>query len=133
MLPAQSSQSPVNTIVDNLLPIPKRFITGHNQDGKAIFDTTLKDELPETLVGSHKFFLGYITIEHPVDLDDNKDIKAYQQYLADPPGLALPGGSVLRYVDFPPGERSHPGGGIRRSEWSVEAIEGVNTTSLLVI
>ncbi|KAF5008277.1 hypothetical protein FDECE_5441 [Fusarium decemcellulare] len=103
MLPAQSSQSPVNTMVDNLLPIPKRFITGHNQDGKAIFDTTLKDELPETLVGSHKFFLGYVPIEHPVDLDDNKDIKAYQQYLADPPGLALPGGSVLRYVDFPPG------------------------------
>ena len=32
------------------------------------------------------------------------DIKTYQSYIKSPPGLALPGGSVLRFVDFPPGE-----------------------------
>ncbi|KAM5514660.1 cupin domain-containing protein [Fusarium oxysporum f. sp. phaseoli] len=58
---------------DNTLPIPKRFITKHNDDGNAIFDTRLNDELPETVLSTHIFYLATLQ------------------------------GSVLRFVDFPPG------------------------------
>ncbi|KAJ4170287.1 hypothetical protein NW754_006427 [Fusarium falciforme] len=88
----------------NQLPVPNRFITGHNQAGKVIFETCLPDALVRTNVGTHDFFLGYVTNEHPVDLQDDKDIGVYEQYLAQPPGLAVPGGTVLRFVDFPPGK-----------------------------
>ncbi|KAM6539642.1 hypothetical protein FALCPG4_001423 [Fusarium falciforme] len=88
----------------NQLPVPNRFITGHNQAGKAIFETCLPDALVRTNVGTHDFFLGYVTNEHPVDLQDDKDIGVYEQYLAQPPGLAVPGGTVLRFVDFPLGK-----------------------------
>ncbi|KAF4984075.1 hypothetical protein FZEAL_654 [Fusarium zealandicum] len=87
----------------NQLPIPKRFTTTHNTDGKAIFDTSLNDEIPETNTGGHRFFLGYATDEYPVDLECSKDIETYQYYAANQPGLVIPGGTVLRFVDFPPG------------------------------
>ncbi|KAL4728675.1 hypothetical protein ACLX1H_005426 [Fusarium chlamydosporum] len=85
------------------LPTPKRFITGHNDDGKAIFDTQLGDQMPTTNLTSYNFYLGYVTQGFPVDLIRDADIKTYQNYMTNPPGLAVPGGSVLRFVDFPPG------------------------------
>lgn len=88
---------------DNTLPIPKRFITKHNDDGNAIFDTQLNDELPETILSTHVFYLGYVTQGLPVDLEDNTDIETYGNYISNSPGLSVPGGSVLRIVDFPPG------------------------------
>ncbi|CCT65995.1 related to Cupin domain protein [Fusarium fujikuroi] len=88
---------------DNTLPIPKRFITKHNDDGNAIFDTRLNDDLPETVLSTHVFYLGYITQGFPVDLEDNTDIETYGNYINNSPGLSVPGGSVLRIVDFPPG------------------------------
>ncbi|PCD37903.1 hypothetical protein AU210_006398 [Fusarium oxysporum f. sp. radicis-cucumerinum] len=88
---------------DNTLPIPKRFITKHNDDGNAIFDTRLNDELPETVLSTHVFYLGYVTQGFPVDLEDNTDIETYGNYISNSPRLGVPGGSVLRFVDFPPG------------------------------
>ncbi|EXL95218.1 hypothetical protein ACKRZS_014424 [Fusarium odoratissimum] len=88
---------------DNTLPIPKRFITKHNDDGNAIFDTRLNDELPETVLSTHVLYLGYVTQGFPVDLEDNTDIETYGNYISNSPGLGVPGGSVLRFVDFPPG------------------------------
>ncbi|KAF5554286.1 cupin domain-containing protein [Fusarium napiforme] len=88
---------------DNTLPIPKRFITKHNDDGNAIFDTQLNDELPETILSTHVFYLGYVTQGLPIDLEDNTDIGTYENYISNSPGLSVPGGSVLRIVDFPPG------------------------------
>ncbi|KAF5583084.1 cupin domain-containing protein [Fusarium pseudocircinatum] len=88
---------------DNTLPVPKRFITKHNDDGNAIFDTRLNDELPETVLSTHVFYLDYVTQGLPVDLEDNTDIETYGNYISNSPGLSVPGGSVLRIVDFPPG------------------------------
>lgn len=85
------------------MPIPKRFITKHNDDGNAIFDTRLNDDLPETVLSTHVFYLGYITQGFPIDLEDNTDIETYGNYINNSPGLSVPGGSVLRIVDFPPG------------------------------
>ncbi|KAJ4268433.1 hypothetical protein NW762_002496 [Fusarium torreyae] len=90
-------------MVNNDLPMPKRFITGHNEAGKAVFDTHLHDDIPETLLTNHTFYLGYVTQGFPVNLHDNTDITTYQNYMANTPGLTVPGGSVLRFVDFPPG------------------------------
>ncbi|KAF4957476.1 hypothetical protein FSARC_11287 [Fusarium sarcochroum] len=91
-------------MANNDLPIPKRFITGHNEEGEAIFDTRLHDELPENPLTNHTFFLGYVTQGFPVDLQDDTDINTYQNYMASHSGLTIPGGSVLRFVDFPPGK-----------------------------
>jgi hypothetical protein len=88
---------------DNTLPIPKRFITRHNDNGNAIFDTRFNDELPETVLSAHVFYLGYVIQGFPVDLEDNTDIETYGNYITNSPGLIVPGGSVLRFVDLPPG------------------------------
>ncbi|KAF4337612.1 cupin domain protein [Fusarium beomiforme] len=93
-----------SAVTDSILPIPKRLITGHNQDGKAIFDTRLNDEIPETVLSPHIFYLGYVTQGFPVDLESDADTKTYESYVAKSPGLSVPGGSVLRFVDFPPGK-----------------------------
>ncbi|QPC65174.1 hypothetical protein HYE67_007405 [Fusarium culmorum] len=92
------------TMADQQLPAPKRFITGHDYDGKAIFDTQLSDEMPMEILTNYNFRLGYVTRGIPVDLTGDSDIKAYQSYITEPPGLALHGGSILRFVELPPGE-----------------------------
>ncbi|KAF7550749.1 hypothetical protein G7Z17_g5502 [Cylindrodendrum hubeiense] len=86
------------------LPNPKRFITDHNAEGKAVFSTSIAEELPEQIIGDgHKFFLGYTTSESPVDLSDSRDIESYRKYTANPPGIVIPGGTVVRFVDMLPG------------------------------
>lgn len=90
-------------MADQQLPSLRRFITGHNHDGKAIFDTRLSDKMPTKNLTSYIFHLGYVTQGFPIDFTSEMDIKTYQSYTKTPPGLALPGGSVLRFVDFPPG------------------------------
>ncbi|KAH6888688.1 cupin domain-containing protein [Thelonectria olida] len=83
---------------------PNRFITDHDAEGKAIFNTSIPEELDEQIIGvGDKFFLGYTTSEKPVDLTDEKDIKSYKEYLANPPGIVIPGGTVVRFVDMRPG------------------------------
>ena len=85
------------------LPSINRLITGHNDEGKAIFSDSLPEELGwSNLPNKARFALGYTTKEYPVDMSEDKDIATYQSYLATPPGLVIPGGTVLRYVDCPP-------------------------------
>lgn len=86
------------------IPPPKRFITTHNASGEAIFSNALPEELPEKVIGSgDKFYLGYTTSEYPADLRADKDVANYINYLADNPGIVIPGGTVLRFVDIRPG------------------------------
>jgi quercetin dioxygenase-like cupin family protein len=85
------------------LPSISRFITKHNAEGQAVF----ANDIPETLSWGQLpnragFALGYTTRQYPVDLNDNKDIIAYASHLSTPPGLVIPGGTVLRFVDCPP-------------------------------
>lgn len=85
-----------------LRPI-NRFITTHRDDGKAVFSTQVsEDSTMKPLPDSMGFALSYTTQTFPVDMDDDKDITAYSKFLQNPPGLTLPGGTVLRHVDFPP-------------------------------
>lgn len=91
----------------NNLRTPSRFITDHNADGLAIFNTTIPEPLPaKTLDLGDKFYLAYTTSSYPVSLTDNQDIASYAAHLRDPPGIVVPGGSVLRMVDIRPGGES---------------------------
>ncbi len=94
----------------NLRPL-KRFITGHDADGKAIFikqvDNNLPlkdlDELPlEGTSVSAKVALAYATNEFPARLMGAQDLSKYEEYLHTPPGLSIRNGTVLRILDFPP-------------------------------
>jgi len=83
---------------------PKRFITDHNAEGKAVFNDKLPTELPSSTVGvGDKFYLGYATTQYPADFANNTDLSTYESYLNQAPGLAIPGGTVLRFVDIRPG------------------------------
>ncbi|KZL86705.1 cupin domain protein [Colletotrichum incanum] len=92
-----------SSIPPNDLRRPQRFITDHAPDGKAIFNTTLPDEIPQQTIGNGaKFYLGYTTEQAPVSLAGNKDVESYATRLANPPGIVIPGGSVMRIVDMTP-------------------------------
>jgi len=90
---------------EGALPKIQRHITTHDADGKAIFSDTVQTE--SVMNGLEKaenmgFALSYVTKGFPVDLNEEADIKSYQPFLHNTPGLSVTGGSVLRHVDFPP-------------------------------
>ncbi|KAM0549856.1 hypothetical protein ACHAPJ_009298 [Fusarium lateritium] len=84
---------------------PQRYITTHNQDGQAIVDSTIESTAPffELPSKDAHFALGYATNDLPVKLTNNTDVKSYQDFLGNQPGLSISTGSVLRYVDMCPG------------------------------
>jgi quercetin dioxygenase-like cupin family protein len=91
----------------NDLPPIQRFITDHNSSGQAIFQSSIPEQLPFNRIPNNAAFgLGYTTSTTPVDLSDGADLKSYEHYQANPPGIVIPGGSVLRIVDSPPGALS---------------------------
>ncbi|RSL71459.1 hypothetical protein CEP54_001318 [Fusarium duplospermum] len=83
---------------------PKRYITSHNSDGKAIIDSSVPEEAPfyELPDKVASFASCYVTQEFPVQLNEGTDLKAYQDFLNSPPGLTVSTGTVLRYVDMGP-------------------------------
>lgn len=89
------------------LPPITRFITTHNAEGKAIFSDAVSEEAERKPVdGTATFALSYCTGDYPADLNEDKDIKIYQEYLSKPPGLVIGNGTVLRHVDVPPSSTS---------------------------
>lgn len=98
---AESSKNP------STLRQPSRFITDHNEQGLAVFNTSLAEPIPAQVINNgDTFYLGYTTSDTPVDFNNNADVDAYAKHLADPPGIVVPGGSVLRIVDLRPGGES---------------------------
>ncbi|KAK0642034.1 hypothetical protein B0T16DRAFT_462054 [Cercophora newfieldiana] len=87
---------------------PKRYITTHSEDGKAIIDGTLPAELPFNEVPSKSVGLStcYVTEGFPTVLEDGKDIAVYQKNLINPPGLTVSNGTVIRYVDMRPDNKA---------------------------
>lgn len=80
-----------------------RFITTHNQQGKAIFSNALPEEMPvrEVADGAH-FSLAYTSSSFPAQLSNDADIPQYEHYLNNPPGIVISSGSVCRIVDMAP-------------------------------
>ncbi|GKU13147.1 unnamed protein product [Fusarium langsethiae] len=73
----------------------QRFITTHNEEGKAVVDTSIDSDAPFYALpnGEAHFALGYATKQFPADL--SKDVSSYQSFLSDAPGLCVSTGSVL--------------------------------------
>lgn len=85
------------------LPQIHRYVTGHNEDGKAIFDKTFPDVNPmKPNEDGIAFALSYTTKGFPVDMEQNKDLDVYKGFYESAPGLVVSGGTVLRHVDIPP-------------------------------
>ncbi|ESZ93893.1 hypothetical protein SBOR_5714 [Sclerotinia borealis F-4128] len=95
-----------NSVEASPLPKISRHITDHDKNGKAIISSSLPSESTWTGVQGAKFFLGYCTTKFPVNMSSNQDISRYTNYLSSPPGLVVPGGTVLRVVDMEPGHVS---------------------------
>lgn len=91
----------------NGLPAVNRVITTHNDAGLAIYSSTLPDALPwQDVAGIADFSLAYATDTTPVPLNSSADLKTYTNFLDNKPGIIVPGGTVLRYVDMLPGALS---------------------------
>ncbi|KAJ6442469.1 short-chain dehydrogenase/reductase 2 [Purpureocillium lavendulum] len=97
----------------NPLPKVRRLITTSNAKGQSIFAPDLAEEMefwrletPENApVG---FFLGYLTDSSPAPLKDHEDLRRYKEAFAksERSGLVSHGGTILRYVDVPPQDKS---------------------------
>jgi quercetin dioxygenase-like cupin family protein len=90
------------------LPQPRRFITTHNDQGTAIYSDTLREPVEFWAVGPKNdpagFGFAYATSSIPVRLSGDQDLAEMRQMDADRKlsGLVKRGGSILRYVDYPP-------------------------------
>ena len=103
----QYQQKPTSIMEDNNLPTIHRFITDHNEEGKAIFNKDIEEKLDwQRLKEGARFGFGYATNESPVELSNGKDLETYRGYRDNLPGIMIPGGTVLRFVDMPPGATS---------------------------
>jgi hypothetical protein len=93
MAESQNQESPK-------LRTPNRFITDYDASGLAVFNTSIPDPLPAQVIGNMGFHLGYATTSIPADFTNQSDIATYSSFLSTPPGIVIPGGSVLRIVDI---------------------------------
>ncbi|TKA42709.1 hypothetical protein B0A54_07552 [Friedmanniomyces endolithicus] len=82
------------------LPTIARFVTTHNAEGKAVFTDAVGEAAEKKPIdgGRVVFGLQYCSEEFPVDLNNHKDLDAYQRYQGEPPGLVISSGTVLRTV-----------------------------------
>ncbi|KAJ9618212.1 hypothetical protein H2203_009127 [Taxawa tesnikishii (nom. ined.)] len=93
--------------LDNELPKIKRVITTHNDSGKAIFSSDINDELPfQELPDGARFSLAFATNTTPAKLNGDQDMRTYERYLENKPGVMIPNGTVCRIVDMMPGALS---------------------------
>jgi len=96
-----------NTRLSNLRP-HSRFVTAHDAAGKAVFSTAIPEPAPVRRVmgGDMEFSLLWTTQGFPVSMAADKDISTYRAYMENAPRITIPGGTVCRTVDFPPGYTS---------------------------
>ena len=82
---------------------PTIHVTGHNEAGKAVVQSSIQNE--HQAVGSHGATLNlvYTTSSMPVDLNNDADVKEHEKVVTSGKlGLVNPNGTVARFVDFAP-------------------------------
>lgn len=103
-----AGQSYDNGTSSSLRPL-HRFITTHDNNGMAIFDSTIPHAIipivPPNNAEKAGLHVNYHTQGFPVDFTDDKDLKHYSNSPQKIP-LATEGGSVCRIVDLGPGQQS---------------------------
>lgn len=91
----------------NDLPAIRRYITTHSTEGEAVFisHSQLPDYIPSHTAGEDgEISLLYTTVNNPVNVDEELDIAAYDDFLHLSPGLTTQQGTVLRMIDLKPGK-----------------------------
>ncbi|GMF75683.1 hypothetical protein F9C07_2287005 [Aspergillus flavus] len=85
-------------------PQVHRFITTHKEDGTPTFETKIPEpiEWERTNIGVD-FFLAYTLGSFPAPLSHDADLNQYKDHLVNHPPFMIPGGAVVRYVDYHPG------------------------------
>lgn len=88
------------TLSDSGLPPIQRVVTGHDANGRAVFQS--EDVTPTRMIpsGDAAFLLIWTTAIVPADNNDPTDGRHREA------GLTLDGGSVIRVVDMLPGKAS---------------------------
>ncbi|KAF2853334.1 hypothetical protein T440DRAFT_466310 [Plenodomus tracheiphilus IPT5] len=88
------------------LPKIYRYVTTHDDQGKAIFSKAFDEESKmKPNDDGLAFALSYTTKGFPVEMNQDRDLDVYGDYLKSAPGLMVSGGTVLRHVDIPPGTK----------------------------
>ena len=82
------------------LPAVRRIVTGHSEQGKAVFASDEAFETQLIASGDAEFTLLWTAPDLPVDNNDPVDGRKRDA------GLTLNGGSVIRVVDMLPGKSS---------------------------
>ena len=82
-----------------------RFITTHDQETGA---TTFKTPIAEPIAWERSaigcdFSLCYSMTSFPAPLANDSDLATYADHLVNKPPFMIPGGVILRYVDYHPG------------------------------
>jgi quercetin dioxygenase-like cupin family protein len=90
----------MSELSDSGLPPVQRVVTGHNQNGRAVFKS--EDVTPTKMIpsGDASFLLIWTTDTVPADNNDETDGRDRD------PGITLNQGSVIRIVDMLPGKES---------------------------
>ncbi|KAJ2978867.1 hypothetical protein NQ176_g3577 [Zarea fungicola] len=89
------------------LPPPRRVVTTHDANGKAVI-SQISQEVPRFEIPGMHFYLGYTLGQSPAILNNDQDLVNYESQLPHNLGISIPGGTVLRVVDFLPGEAQGP-------------------------
>lgn len=82
----------------------QHFIKTHDVSDKATFDTRIDEKVDweRTNIG-RDLFLWYSMCKFPMPLSDEEDLNGYANHLINKPPFMIPGGDILRYVDYHPG------------------------------
>jgi quercetin dioxygenase-like cupin family protein len=86
----------------------QRHITTHDESGKAVFSDFIPSAAPArpSTGGTMDFMLLYTTDSFPTNMNGDKDLHKYNAYITESPAISIPGGTVVRAVDFSPGYTS---------------------------
>ncbi|KAH9904430.1 hypothetical protein F4778DRAFT_62395 [Xylariomycetidae sp. FL2044] len=99
------ADQPQPQVPDKPYPAVHRYITTHDADGKATFDTGIKEDIDfERSPLGADMFLAYSGTQFPAALAHDSDLETYKEHCANkPPSFMIPGGFLSRYVDYHPG------------------------------
>lgn len=90
----------MSALSDSGLPLVQRVVTGHDENGRAMFKS--EDFSPTRMIpsGDASFLTIWTTETVPADVNDERDGRDL------PTGLTLERGSVIRITDMLPGKES---------------------------
>ncbi|KAH8885384.1 hypothetical protein GQ53DRAFT_785683 [Thozetella sp. PMI_491] len=95
----------LSTPYEKNLPVVHRVITTHDASGKPTFETGIEEEIKwdRTPLGGD-MYLGYTLPSFPAPLNADTDLDKYKEHLVKrPESFMIPGGALVRYVDYFPG------------------------------